>query len=383
MQKVELSPKELDRYDTKLFPPKYHYKYFPFKYRLIVDGKELEQSVALSGGSDGRFSALLWGDAARSAGGVPISELATHFNEIQFSLPDVRAMQLSWAFDFLDIRCEEREPKEMRRVIFKIDQDFDLWSAPFSISDLSAAMRAVVTAHPELGFLYWQGDHNLRKGFGVSMSARANDSLMTILSSAQLLEFENHVEAALARDKLIRLQFEFPSPVRNGCEQYLIYFVQFLRDLGIEAEGELKEDAQKVLFSVKPRDQGEALGKIWKALAVYLQAPGSRELGAEPSLSNDIAVLQWKAQVAHLQGQLHIAAAILQAKDAAIAAKDSELTLLKNMDLRMYLQPEPAPKAEENTNEPLMPFVEVKPLTVKDAVVIDLPAIVRSLKRRF
>jgi hypothetical protein len=46
--------------------------------------------------------------------------------------------------------------------------------------------------------------------------------------------------------------FEFPAPIKSACEQYLLYFAQFLRDLGIEAEAELKEEAGRVLFSVTP-----------------------------------------------------------------------------------------------------------------------------------
>ncbi len=380
MREIRLS-EELDRYDTKLFPPKYHYKYFPFKYRLIVDGERWEQTVALRSGDDTRYSALLWGNAIRNVESLPISELAAHFSEVQFALAEIREGAFSWSFDFLEFRCTKREPQKSRQVVFKVDRDFDLWSAPFSISDLSAAMQRATAAHPELGFAYWQGDQNLRKGFGISAAASESDSLKSILSNSNLLAFELYVEENLAPDRLVR-QFDFPSPTKIACEQYLLYFVQFLSDLGIEAESDLKKSTTGVLFTVKPKDKGQALTQIWKALEIYLQAPGSQEFGAASFVSDDIAVLQWKAQVAHLQGQLHIAAAVLQAKDAAIAAKDSELALLKKLDLRMYLQPGPPAKAEESTNEPLMPFVEVKPLTVKDALVIDLPAIVRSLKRR-
>ena len=381
MREIGLS-EELDRYNTKLFPPKYHYKYFPFKYRLIVDGKRWEQTVALRSGNDGRFSALLWGDAVRDIESLAVSELGVYFSDIQFALSEVRDSPFSWAFDFVEIRCTKREPEAKRQVVFKIDQDFDHWTAPFSISDLSAAIQRVVTAHSELEFSYWQGDQNLRKGFGISTVASASDSLRTILSNANLVAFELHIEEALAPDRLVR-QFNFPSPVKVACEQYLIYFVQFLSDLGIEAESELKEAAQGILFTVKPKDKGQALAQIWKALEVYMQIPGLRDFGTATAQSNDIAVSQLRAQVSHLQGQLHIAAAVLQAKEATIASKDAEIALLKNFDLLMFCQPKAESKDGQSANEPLMPFVEVKPLTVKDAIVIDLPAIVRKLKRRF
>jgi hypothetical protein len=33
--------------------------------------------------------------------------------------------------------------------------------------------------------------------------------------------------------------FDFPEPVKVPCQQYLLYFVQFLKDVGVEATAEL------------------------------------------------------------------------------------------------------------------------------------------------
>ena len=385
MREVKLSPEELDRYNTKLFPPKYHYKYFPFKYRLIIDGERWEQSVALSNGNDGRFSALLWGNAVRKVDSIPISEFAAHFSDIQFALADFREAQLAWAFDFVEFRCGEPEPHATRRVIFKVDQDFDLWSAPFSIADLSGALKTVAAAHPELQFSYWQGDQNLRKGFGIAVQVLASESLSSIMSSSNLVEFENHVEAALASDKLVRVQFNFPASIKNACEQYLIYFVQFLRDLGIEATGELKEDAQSVLFSVKPRDQSQALEQIWKALEIYLRLPALKQFEEAAAGLDDVAIYQLKANMAHLQGQVQLAAAAVQLKNATIAAKDAEIALLKDrLDLHAFSESaEPRKDAPAETEPIVKGVVSVKKLVLWDALQIELPEILRKLKRRF
>jgi hypothetical protein len=73
----------------------------------------------------------------------------------------------------------------------------------------------------------------------------------------------------------INFSFNFPEELKIPCEQYLLYFAQFLQDLGINATSNLKEEAGKVLFSVTPTDDQEALGKIREALAVYLNLPSS------------------------------------------------------------------------------------------------------------
>lgn len=92
------------------------------------------------------------------------------------------------------------------------------------------------------------------------------------------------------------VSFDFPDEVKVPCEQYLIYFTQFLQDLGINASPKLKEEAGKVLFSVTPTDDIEALDKIREALAVYLNLPSS------PVLYNDsFQSMQLKQQVENLQ----------------------------------------------------------------------------------
>jgi hypothetical protein len=46
----------------------------------------------------------------------------------------------------------------------------------------------------------------------------------------------------------ITTAFDFPDEVKVPCEQYLVYFVQFLRDIGVEATSDLQHYAGRVLF---------------------------------------------------------------------------------------------------------------------------------------
>src|SRR5215469_11433116 len=80
--------------------------------------------------------------------------------------------------------------------------------------------------------------------------------------------------------------FTFPAPIKSACEQYLLYFGQFLSDLGIQTQTELAENAARVLFSVTPIDATQALSQIRDALA---GCGKSREFcnGEAHSTSND------------------------------------------------------------------------------------------------
>lgn len=47
--------------------------------------------------------------------------------------------------------------------------------------------------------------------------------------------------------RTISLEFEFPERVRAACSQYLIYFAEFLRDVGVDVQTELAHKSSAVL----------------------------------------------------------------------------------------------------------------------------------------
>jgi len=116
----------------------------------------------------------------------------------------------------------------------------------------------------------------------------------------------------------IAVLFDFPEEVRVPCEQYLLYFGQFLRDLGVQAISDLSHEAGQVLFTVKPTDPRTALDKVRAALDVYLSLPTSPV--SDPT-HNEIAVQRLEASVLRLQSDLRLASAELQAKNMTIEAQ--------------------------------------------------------------
>ena len=112
------------------------------------------------------------------------------------------------------------------------------------------------------------------------------------------LETVQQIESKID-ENLISFSFNFPNELKTPCEQYLLYFAQFLQDLGINATSNLKEEAGKVLFSVTPTDDVEALDKIREALAVYLNLPSS-PIG-DIEYSENFALMRLQQQVRNLQ----------------------------------------------------------------------------------
>lgn len=123
-------------------------------------------------------------------------------------------------------------------------------------------------------------------------------------------------------EESVIVSFEFPKEINIACEQYLIYFVQFLRDLGVEATSELKHIAGQVLFTVTPVDKHDALDKIRAALDLYLDLPSARNLQTD----KEIAILRLNANVDHLKSELALTQAMLQAKDATIQAQQISIS---------------------------------------------------------
>lgn len=149
----------------------------------------------------------------------------------------------------------------------------------------------------------------------------------------------------------IEKTFSFPEEVGVACEQYLVYFVQFLRDLGVNATSELKHKAGQVLFTVTPANEEEALDNIRTALDVYLHLPAS-PVGND--MSNEIAIQRLESQVLRFQSDLRLASAELQAKSATIEAQQLTINVQKallNGEILLDSMKDVTPKKDDDREE--------------------------------
>ena len=90
---------------------------------------------------------------------------------------------------------------------------------------------------------------------------------------------------------------------RSGLQfsSILLYFVQFLRDLGIDAQGAILESAGQSLFRVRPTSGRDALERVRAALAVYLRCATMSPSAIRAAGGLDLAVEQFAGQVQALQ----------------------------------------------------------------------------------
>jgi archaellum biogenesis ATPase FlaH len=140
-------------------------------------------------------------------------------------------------------------------------------------------------------------------------------------------ETEKSLRARLSHGSLL-VFFDFPDEIRVPCEQYLLYFAKFLRDLGVEVETALTNEAGQVLFTVTPKDQTEALEKIRSALDVYLHLPSNP---IEDATNESIVVQRLEATILRFRADLKLASAELRATNATIEAQQLIIDVQKKM----------------------------------------------------
>lgn len=243
------------------------------------------------------------------------------------------------------------------------------WTNPWSVGDFTDALASQADLMPNSGIQGFNEGVGEVGSAGFLLEVNRTDTLRTVLSECDgvraelLVSLEDRMLADFSPQKVLSV-FRFPPEVETACQQYLIYFIQFLKDMGIEASGDLWHREADVLFSVTPKHPEEGLERIRSALGLYLQLPGQRNLSKELSGYQGIAIRQLEANVMHLRAQLTLASAVVEAKEETIGA------------LRFLV----AEKMPDQDREVLVEGVEVTPYS-RAGIRLDLPAILRRLKR--
>ncbi len=349
---------------------------------LIVNGEIWEDSKVeeKAGSRTGNFH----GSSVSKLAKLSLQDLAGYFDSLTIWLPDTMIAPDEWGFGQIEIELDLIGADHVQ-VICPMIYDLEFWAKPYSIADLATAIEEAL-AVPQSPFIYWQrSPQTAIDGFGVSMSISREDLVESALAKQEgLTRFSKVIREALEgrRAQTIDLVFDFPPAIRSACEQYLLYFGQFLRDIGIDARAEIKERASEVLFSVTPVSEKQALEQVREALDVYLRLPAAPEFGVAASGFYDVAVSQLKSNVLHLQSQIVLARAALEMKNATIEAKDAQLGVLQEkIDLLLFQPKSQIHPPEPEKEELVKGIVAVKKWDYK-FLEFNFPGLLRRLKRK-
>ncbi|NEZ54823.1 hypothetical protein [Adonisia turfae] len=173
--------------------------------------------------------------------------------------------------------------------------------------------------------------------------------------------------------------FNFPPEVKTACEQYLLYFAEFLKDVGIKVSTNITEEDQDVILTVIPENKDDALEKIGHLLNLYLHLPNGT-LVSDYQLNTEMGIQAQKlyGQIKQLESQLSLTNAENQLLQLTVDSLNREL---KRYDSQILLES----KAEkEKDKEPVIgnPDSAIVSLTEIDiwGVNVNLANLLRALK---
>ncbi|MDP9739373.1 UNVERIFIED_ORG: hypothetical protein QFZ59_001203 [Bacillus sp. B2I3] len=292
--------------------------------KLIVDGVTITNDL---GYFSAKGSTNLWAHIYDYCLSQKISEIS--FNEIP---KEIRQLEFYYPLEFTEFIEEievERDyhNKEIIQLNFKVSWDFEKWKKTFSIEEFVKAMEKTLLVYKDKGIKWVQEDEIVSNGCHIScLDFNENETIKTVVQRNLpiIKEIFKKVDILLieqSREGSLVSFFDFPEQVRVPCEQYLVYFVEFLKNIGIGATTEISHQAGKVLFAVTPESKETALEQVREALNIYLQLPNNFANASFMNMHMEPKEQQLMANIQHLNGQLMLANALVQTQSEIIQSQ--------------------------------------------------------------
>jgi hypothetical protein len=241
-------------------------------------------------------------------------------------IPDNTAINFQRNIDWSSFLYKVKISIRNNLVLYSLKVDVGKWTEPFSIPEYVNKYIEIIKMSEDPTFELKSSD---KTSFSIYTKflpdnferKSINDEIQNNLRVLKKCHEKTISElSVLVSNKNIQTLFYFPEQIRVFCEQYLLYFAQFLQDLGINTTANLKEEAGKVLFSITPNDDFEALDKIREALAVYLNLPDS------PIIYDDsFAAMRLQQQIENLQHSQKMTARELQITEKILIAQSGTI----------------------------------------------------------
>ena len=258
--------------------------------------------------------------------------------------------------------------------------NLELWSQIYTPTRLIRVLKAKLATNVGIEITEIQSESfGLRLVFPIyNPKTKIGDSVNKIVRFLEESELQAITECLKEeKGKYLATYFSFPENVKTACEQYLLYFGEFLKNVGINASVEIKQEADRVLFAVTPTDSHEALDRIRQILDLYLGLPN-----VTFTVMDDKEYLletqRLIATIKYYESQLILAQAINEQKDATIGLLKQTLVLQGEMKEGRLLA-EPAQRKEADKEEILGGAVEIKKWEGK-GFNVNLPKLFRDLQ---
>ncbi len=253
----------------------------------------------------------------------------------------------------------------------KLSFDTEKWRRTWSVTDFCETLLETAT---EQGFRHKTDEEFYSNGVTVFLSVHQADLISTLIEKtiSEWRSLEAKVLSKLLDGGLV-MTFDIPEEIRTPCEQYLLYFGQFLRDLGVKADTSITHLAGKTILTTRPVSKDDALDKIREALDAYLSLPSQHP---DPNGDMPIEAYGLMANIQHLQSQLNLSKAVVQAQDATIAAQQAAIFSWK-------IPAKNAPLTDQRPEKILGGVVTLGSTEPKYGLSISWAELLRKLRRLF
>ncbi|AHM67204.1 hypothetical protein PPSQR21_035660 [Paenibacillus polymyxa SQR-21] len=309
-------------------------------------------------------------------------------NSFDLISKDIKRLEIYYPLEFWNMVekimiMRDYKKSNSMSFIFYIEFDFEEWKNQYSITEFAQVMEQVVSSYNSLGIEWEQEDEVISNGCYIKCkkfdySSTINEVFTQYVEHLKEIHDKASILLYSKSNNSVISVFDFPEEVRIPCEQYLVYFAQFLKEIGIETVTSIQNESGKILFSVTPTTPEIALEQIRNALSIYLKLPVTLKDAQYNPMVMEPNVQQLLANIQHLQGQLMLARAITQASEITIQNQQNIITQQQKMIDLTILQHSYIKSEEENEK-----FLGGT-LTIKEyegnGFAINVPEIYRRIK---
>ncbi|MBX7174834.1 MAG: hypothetical protein K1X72_27910 [Pyrinomonadaceae bacterium] len=282
------------------------------------------------------------------------------------------------------------------RAYFYFNIDNLDWVEPYTLRDYKEEFKKTVLLIKDSKIIdeYFKIQfRRKRKGLGsfcfislypINPTTKIKDVITKIVETVKFFHLETTISLSkkIEKDSVIISINNFPAEFRVACKQYLLYFEEFLRDLGISATSGIKQEAENILFTITPNDKTIPLIKIRKALDIYLELPRSPLIDSK-NPDNGIREIKYihevntlKMKLSQAEMQIHYEKQLNTEKERVIQA----LSLFTKSVIEDSVKPSLSEKAPDEKRKLLKGTVEVGKLKVRDGIEIDIPKLLENTK---
>lgn len=216
-------------------------------------------------------------------------------------------------------------------IVYKYEHNFSEWNFPFSITEFNEYFRWSLG---EKGIEVDTGDF-FELDILQTINALDDDRpIIDVLESFDEKIIECTIEEtkiALTKNnakKLLIKIFDFPPEYKNICSQYLIWFGEFLENLGVEADVSTENKGGKTFLVVSPVENVEMLEKIEQLFYQYVSLPYVEVLPPRQEMSSleQHTFLAVKQQIQMLEMQIESKDSVIENKKSTIVSLNATIT---------------------------------------------------------